>query len=52
MRRLRIGLPCSAVVRACLYALGSIGKASMPALETIRSTLENPGAGCVAERVI
>ncbi|MGE5413007.1 MAG: DUF2961 domain-containing protein, partial [Syntrophomonadaceae bacterium] len=41
-----------AVVRACLYALGAIGKASVPALESIRSTLDNPGAGWVAERVI
>jgi hypothetical protein len=40
------------VVRACLYALGSIGKASAPALEAIRSTLPNPGAGWVAERMI
>jgi hypothetical protein len=41
-----------AVVRACLYALGSIGKASASALEAIRSTLTNPSAGWVAERVI
>ncbi len=41
-----------AVVRACLYALGSLGKASLPALGAIRSTLSNPGAGWVAERVI
>ncbi len=41
-----------AVMRACLYALGAIGSASVPALESIRSTLDNPGAGWVAERVI
>jgi hypothetical protein len=31
---------------------GSIGKASVPALEAIRSTLTNPSAGWVAQRVI
>jgi len=41
-----------AVVRACLYALGSIGRASTAALPAIRATLEDPGAGWVAERVI
>ena len=41
-----------AVVRACLYALGAIGRASVPALEAIRTTLDNPSAGWVAERVI
>lgn len=41
-----------AVVRACLYALGSLGKSSVPALPAIRSTLSNPAAGWVAERVI
>ena len=41
-----------AVVRACLYALGAIGRASTPALASIRSTLDDPGAGWVAERVM
>ncbi len=41
-----------AVVRACLYALGSLGRASVPALPAIRSTLTNPSAGWVAERAI
>ena len=40
------------VVRACLYALGSLGKSSVSALPAIRSTLSNPSAGWVAERVI
>ena len=41
-----------AVLRACLYALGSLGKSSVSALPAIRSTLSNPAAGWVAERVI
>ena len=41
-----------AVVRACLYALDSLGKASVPALPAIRSMLTNPAAGWVAERAI
>jgi HEAT repeat protein len=41
-----------AVIRACLYALGSIGKAAKPAVEAIKGTLDNPGAGWVAERVL
>jgi hypothetical protein len=40
------------VVRACVYALGHIGKASAPALPAIRATLGNPGVGWVSERVI
>ena len=41
-----------AVVRACLYSLGSLGKVAVPALPAIRSTLDNPSAGWVAERAI
>ena len=41
-----------AVARACLYALGSIGKASAPAIGEIRSTLGDPSVGWVTERVI
>ena len=41
-----------AVVRACLYSSGSLGKVAVPALPAIRSTLDNPSAGWVAERAI
>lgn len=41
-----------AVVRACLYALGAIGKAAAPALPAIRATLSIPSAGWVAEKII
>ncbi len=40
------------VVRACLYALGHIGRAAAPALPAIRATLANPSVGWVSEKVI
>jgi hypothetical protein len=48
----RVPNQSGAVVRACLYALGAIGRASTAALASIRSTLDDPGAGWVAERVM
>jgi Protein of unknown function (DUF2961)/HEAT repeats len=41
-----------AVLRACLYALGHIGKAAAPALPTMRALLAEPSSGWVAEKAI
>ena len=40
------------VVRACLYALGAMGKAAVPALTAIRSSLSDPNVSWVTEKTI